>query len=842
MNKTSKTVQINMDNRLLEVPWGLTILQAAQRNGIYIPTLCAHKDLTPFGGCRMCIVEVEGMRGFPTACTTPVEEGMVIRTRTSQVQAERKEILQLILSEHTSSCLICDEKVECREFMGTIRKAGVTTGCRYCPNDDQCELQDVVDYLELDEIGYPVYYRGLQVEKEDPFYDRDYNLCILCGRCIRVCQEVRAANTLAFKQRGRYTVIGPAFDRTHMEAGCEFCGACVSVCPTGALSEKARKWEGKPDREEITTCALCGVGCQMRLLIKGEKIIGSLPAEDPVVNNGQLCVKGRFCVTELVNHHRRLRKPQQRQNGTEMEISWDEAIQAAAAKLSTCSPKQFGMLISPNCSNEDLYIAQKFARVAMGAPNIDSSARTFYGHGFNAYLDLLRQSAALADLEKSSAILCVGLDARFGRSVVGVALRKAMKRGARIVTINPRPHNLALIADNWLQPVLGAEVSLLRSLVKMTERKNSTSQSRTKGQGRGLKQDLLTVAEMLKDARAPAILVGSEFLQHHQSWQIFQLVGKLAQNVGARILPLPAQNNLVGSLLMGTYPELLPGGFSSADEKRAREFKKSWSADVTKLFTRWNASALRRGGGLKVLYLIGEVVPDSHQLADFTIYQNIYPPDSPDANGLVLPSAAFTEAAGTFINGEGRIQRVRKAVRPPGEALPDWEILCRIARKMGKKGFDFSSARQVHSEISRSVTGLGSFQKPKRKAVPLAWQGKMNVFRPKTSGRAKASKQIPFILHASSVEHVYRGFPLSAYVEGARKVFPQDTVDINPKDAQKTGISQGETVVVSCEHFRETWTANIMDEQPPGTLHVILHQSASLGANPHRVKVKKKDA
>ncbi|KPL19918.1 MAG: hypothetical protein AMJ92_00130 [candidate division Zixibacteria bacterium SM23_81] len=841
MGKTSKTVQINMDNQRLEVHRGLTILQAAESNGIYIPTLCAHQDLSPFGGCRMCIVEVEGMRGFPTACTTPVEEGMVIRTKTSQVQAERKEILQLILSEHTSSCLVCDEKVECKEFMGTIRKAGVTTGCRYCPNDDQCELQDVVDYLELDEIGYPVYYRGLRVEKEDPFYDRDYNLCILCGRCIRVCQEVRAANTLAFKQRGRFTVIGPAFDRTHMEAGCEFCGACVSVCPTGALSEKARKWEGKPDREQITTCALCGVGCQMRLLIKGEKIIGSLPAQDPVVNSGQLCVKGRFCVTELVNHHRRLRKPQRHQNGTEVELSWNEAIEAAAAELSVCAPKQFGMLISPNCSNEDLYIAQKFARVAMGSPNIDSSTRTFYGHGFSAYLDLFRQSAPLADLEKSSDILCVGLDARFGRSVVGVALRKAMKRGARIVTINPRPHNLALMADIWLKPILGAEAGLLRSLVKMTERKNSTSRTRAKGQGRGLTQDLLTVAEMLKNAHSPAILVGSEFLQHDKSWQIFELVGRLAQNVGARILPLPAQNNLLGSILMGTYPEILPGGFSSADEKKARQFKKSWSVNLAQFSTGWNASALSTGPRLKVLYLIGENLPGFDQLADFTIYQNIYSPDSPTVDALVLPSAAFTEADGTFINGEGRIQRVRKAVNPPGDALPDWEILCRIARKMGKKGFDFSSAGQIHREISRSVMNLGRFHRPKRKPVPLTWQGRVNVSRPKPSGKVKDGKQIPFLLHASSAEHVYRGFLLTAFVEGARQIFPQDMVDINPKDAQKKGISQGDAVVVSCERFQETWTANIVDEQPPRTLHVTLHQSASLGANPHRVKVKKKD-
>ena len=169
----------------------------------------------------MCLVEVEGARSFLTACTTPVEDEMIVRTHTDQIQKERKEILELILSEHTSSCLICEEREECKESMNTIRKVGVTTGCRMCPNEDSCELEEVVKKFDLQELNHPVYYRNLPVEKNDPFYDRDYNLCILCGRCVRICQEVRNANVLAFSQRGRDTVIGPAFNRTHIEAGCE---------------------------------------------------------------------------------------------------------------------------------------------------------------------------------------------------------------------------------------------------------------------------------------------------------------------------------------------------------------------------------------------------------------------------------------------------------------------------------------------------------------------------------------------------------------------------------------------------------------------------------------------
>lgn len=842
MSKQNEKVTINIDNQVLEVERGLTILQAAEQANIYIPTLCAHKHLTPFGGCRMCIVEVDGMRGFPTACTTPLEEGMVIRTHTAQVQAERREILQLILSEHTSSCLVCDEKDECREYMGTVRKAGVTTGCRYCPNDGQCELQEVVEKLEVKEIDYPIYYRGLPVEKDDPFYDRDYNLCILCGRCIRMCQEVRTANTLAFKQRGRHTVIGPAYDRTHLEAGCEFCGACVSVCPTGALSERVRKWEGKAQREEITTCPLCGVGCQLRLQVKGNEIIGSLPAEDPLVNNGQLCVKGRFCVTELVNNYQRLKRPYNTLNGTKVEISWEDATQVAAEKLSACSPQDFGMLISPDCCNEDLYLAQKFARVVLGSHNIDTSARLFYGSGLNAYLDLMRMCVPLSELRKASVVLCIGLDARFGRSVLGVELRQAIARGAKIISINPRHHSLSVIADKWIEPVPGTEVEILRSLAGLTQRKKkAASQPRPSRKSENLGEELSAVAGMLKGAPACVVLVGSEFMQYDESPQILEAIKQIAQNVGAGVLPLPAQANLFGSILLGVYPELLPGGFSSSNKTRIGDLAKRWGADLPHFSFRWNSQALLSDQKMKVLYLIGEVPPKCRPACDFLIFQNIYPPDPRCEADLVLPSAAFTEVDGTLINGEGRIQPVRKAVQPPGDALPDWEILCRIARKMGARGFDYSDAREIRKEISSLVKGFGDYDGIKRKPSSLMCEGKLSIPKSECPSTKKTNKKFPLLLNTSIVEHVYRGFPLSNWVEGAQTLFAEGIVDVSPEDARKARISQGDEVVVTSAGFKKIWPARILSQQTRGTLHVTLRQSESIGANPHRVKIRKKN-
>ncbi len=845
----AKHVTIRMDNRSLRVPGGLTILQAAERNGIYIPTLCAHPDLSPYGGCRLCIVEVEGMRGLPTSCTTPVQDGMVIRTRTAGVQAERREILQLILSEHTSSCLVCDERDDCRANMSTIRKAGVTTGCRYCPNDEQCQLQEVVDYLKLDEINYPISYRHLPVEKQDPFYDRDYNLCILCGRCIRMCQEIRTANVLAFKQRGRQTVIGPAFQRTHLEAGCEFCGACVSVCPTGALAERARKWSGVPQREVVTTCAFCGVGCQLRLLIKDGRVMGTLPAEDESVNRGQLCVKGRFCVADLVNGHRRLQQPYHMEHGTRVELSWKDALQLIARRLDGCRPDQFAMIVSPACTNEDLYTAQKFTRLVMGSDRIDTSARLKYGLAFNTYLDLFRRSVPLSRLETARMILAVGLDTRYGRSVVGVQIRRALSGGARLATIHSREHNLARIADLWLQPPAGGELELLNSLLQGTLAKAGRKKRAPGGAGTGaggvgrkmtgIQQggDVASLIEMLTASGEIVILVGPEFIDHTDGAAILRRIARLADGLGAAVMPLPAESNFLGTIMMGAYPELLPGGDDRRDVKRAARLERIWKARLPNARTRWDLSRIGSGRRLKVLYLVGEMIPEAHALADFIIFQSLYPPESPEGVDVVLPAAAFTETEGTFFSGEGRLQRVRPGVRPPGRSLPDWDILCRLARTMDVDGFSFRGVRQLQREITRCLGGGDDFTRPNRRARSLNLGVRL---RTADSGNGSGLRgRLPLVLFVSADEHRYREIPLSRQLDDAAVIFPTERVSIHPRDARREKLQDGDRVVVSRGRRQWIWPVTITSHQPAGTLHVVLPAGEMQGPNPMRVRLRK---
>ncbi len=842
MNEAASTVAINVDGRELTAERGQSILDVARKNNIYIPTLCAHKDLTPFGGCRVCIVEVDGMRGFPTACTTPVENGMTIRTDSPGIQEQRREILRLVLSEHPSSCLICDEKDECRQYMGTIRKVGLTTGCRYCPSDGHCELQHVVEKSGLKSIDYPIRYRDFEVEKIDPFYDRDYNLCILCGRCVRICKEVRGADILAFKDRGPAMIIGPAYHRTHLEAGCEFCGDCVVACPTGALAEKANKWKGKPDRYTTTTCPFCGVGCRMHLQVKEGEIIGSLPAGDPIVNEGQLCVKGRFCVTELVNNHRRLKSPYQVKDGHRLDIGWKEAVNLAAEKLSACSPERFAMLVSPNCCNEDLYVAQKFARLVMGSNHIDTTARLFYGPGFNSYLKLMGLSGPLSDVKKASTILCIGLDTRFGRSVVGVQLRNAIKRGAKVISIHPHHHNLEIISDIWIRPLPGMEAGLLRAISNLINKDETTAPEPWSEEDAGCSgQQASDVAKMLRQAYSPVILLGSEFLMYDESSRILENVKELAQSIGAGIVILPVHNNLVGSVLMGTYPEILPGGFSIHNPGRLEELKTKWGFDPASLPALWTGEALWSEPNMEVVYLVGEIPSRSRPPSDFLIFQNIYPPDSSFEADLVLPAAAFSEADGTFINGEGRVQGTRKAVEPPGQAQPDWQILCWIAQKMGKSGFEFSNAREIHGEIAGLVEGFGDFENPERKAGPISVEGNFRTRAWESRELKERRRDFPLMLTASMIEHSYRGFALSAWVEGARKLFADGVVEVNPEDAQGEGISDGDEVVVISDTFEKVWTAKIVKSQRRGILRVTVPMDEFPRPNPCQVRIRKKD-
>ncbi len=706
------SVQINIDGRSLSVEKGTTILQAARQNDIYIPTLCDFPGLPSRGSCRMCIVEIQGKANTPTACTTPVESGMVVQTISPKVQALRGELLQMLLAEHPSSCLFCPEKSHCDECMVTLRKAGVTTGCRSCPKDEQCALQEMVERLGISQMDYPVRYRMLPAEKFDPFFERDYNLCILCGRCIRTCDELHFTNILAYTQRGTSAVVGTAFNRTHLEAGCTFCGSCVEVCPVGALTEKTRKWDGKPETETSSTCPLCSIGCQLKLLSKKDTLIGSLP--DPSAGNPVLCVKGRFGFTELVNHPTRLKQPHKRVGSRQSGTTWEEAIRIAAEKLSACSPERFELIVSADLSNEDLFVAQKFARQVMKVDGIHAPLLDRYGQGMPWVAALLRQSQPLAILQDTATILCLGVDTQYAQSVVEVELHKTKTRCARLISVYPKPNSLGKAADEWLQPLPGEESKMVHALAGLAAHPSTAKPANV----------LERAANWLYADPSPVIIVGPDFLTHPDNHHLLPEVAALVEQTSARLIVLPEQGNLAGCLSIGALP----------------------------------VSSTAVHSDLDVLFMIGESIPQTLPGDPFILWQNIYPPAGSHAPDLILPAAAFSEIDSTTLDYAGRLKTFHQAVPAPGDALPSWQILCQIARVMGVSGFEYANAAQIQAEIAANDPAINENVRAK------AWED------PETALLKITVNQIDQAVSA----HRYMGFPLTQFVAGFKMLVPTE--------------------------------------------------------------------
>ena len=364
VEKKVATETLTINGKTVSFFSGETILEVVRRSGIYIPTLCARADLPSIGSCRLCVVKVEGMRGYATSCTTPAESHMVVTTSSPEIEKLRRGILELILSEHPSACLVCPIRESCEKFSAPSSKTGRVTGCNMCPNRDICELRQLVEYLGLKEIRYPFLYKNFPLERDDPFMDRDYNLCILCGRCIRVCQENLGLSAISFIRRGHDTKVGTSFEKLHVDGNCVFCMHCVDVCPTGALTVRGSKWYGYPDSETPTTCILCERGCELVIDTKWNKVMGAHPIRDMSAGKREYCVKGRCCLPALFNSPDRLKYPCiRRDDGKMIYTDWDNAVRHVSQTVSHYSPKEIGILCSRHLTDESIYALNEFARV-----------------------------------------------------------------------------------------------------------------------------------------------------------------------------------------------------------------------------------------------------------------------------------------------------------------------------------------------------------------------------------------------------------------------------------------------------------------------------------------------
>ncbi|MFW6129409.1 MAG: molybdopterin-dependent oxidoreductase, partial [Candidatus Aminicenantaceae bacterium] len=697
-------MNIIIDGKKIEAKEKKTILEIAKENNINIPSLCHHKSLIPFSGCRLCLVSVKGKKGLLPSCSTYIEDGMEIKTNTPTINKIRRQILSLILSEHPNACLICDEKENCDEYKSTIRKAREVIGCVFCPNNGTCELQEVVESLNLKKVEFPSIYRGYEIENNDLFIERNYNLCILCGKCVRICHEVRGASAISFTHRGSQTIVGTVFDKPLLESGCQFCGACVDVCPTGALVERAVKYRARPDNVVETICPLCGMGCQLELKLEGKKIYSSAPSEKGPVNLGQACVKGRFIIRDLDDESQRICKPLIRRKNKLEEVSWKEAIEFVSQKMKIYKGKETAMMVSSQMSCEGNYVFQKFAKEGLKTNQINSSVSI---SPFKVFRDLMREKSLPFDfnfdirsISHMKTIVLLDDDIHISHPLIWIEIKKAVQKGARLLVISPGDSFINRFASSWLRIKPGSE-SLVFDYFSKIILSDDCIESFTEIEGfdsflkslenidisrvseaTGIKEEELdrSLNILLNDGPKAILFRGDGILINALKDDLISLwnFSLLSQ---AKIYPLARENNSRGTLEIQSY-------FQTEE------------ARIDEIFD----SVLKRN--IKALYLSGHFPVLNEKKPEFLLVQDSYINENMKYADVVLPSAIFSEEEGTYVNIEGRAQRFGKASDPLGDSKPGWWIISEIAKKMGNKEFTYKNPSQILKEIRKKITNF----------------------------------------------------------------------------------------------------------------------------------------
>ena len=445
------------------------VLEAAIEAGLYIPYLCYHSGMKPFAACRMCVVSVEGGRGLPAACTLPVQDGMQVRSETDEINETRRGVMQMLIADHPNGCLTCHRIDICGPSDVCLRHVSVNDRCITCPKNERCEFKDTVRYLGMElESPLEYNYRDIPLEVSDPFYDRDMNLCITCGRCVRVCDEVRGDAAIGFIERSGRALVGTSQGTSLLESGCEFCGACIDVCPVGALVEKNHKWE-KPRTVQKSICPHCPVGCQLNLEFNGDgKFIRAVADINAPANKGQACYKGKFGL-EFLNKETAIKEPLIRRDGLLEEATWEEAIAFISSRLGDYIGDEFSILTSPNSTNEELYVAQKFSRAVMKTNNVDQTSNVTpeLTVGLERALGYGAATNSIWELENSKCILVFNTNVTENQNVVAVPIKKAVRQGAKLIVIDTREVELTRQADSWLRPSPGTELLLLGGILKL---------------------------------------------------------------------------------------------------------------------------------------------------------------------------------------------------------------------------------------------------------------------------------------------------------------------------------------------------------------------------------------
>lgn len=447
----SSKLQMKIDGKTFDFEKGQTVLDVARKAGIYIPTLCYIEGLTPYGGCRLCLIKVLGDRKpFQTACSTPATQGMEVITSDNELQEMRTEIFQMLLSEHPNGCLICAHKDTCEKIKDSRDKTGRVFGCFTCSKKDRCEIRKIADYLGIKDLNYEFEYKNLPLEREDPFFERDYNLCILCGRCVRVCNELRGYNAINFTYRGHSTKVSTGFNLPHLNTDCQFCGSCVDICPTGALTPKNSKWNIL-EKEKQSLCNYCSICCSFDYFSYHDELVESIPRSD-TFNKGQGCILGRFCTVDFVNSKNRILDPHIKKDicGLVPVNKWEEVFTYIKDGLSKYKPDEVAVLASSDLTNESALLLKLFAERVLKTINI---ATITNNSGISTkFSKILESERSLEKIKSSKTIILINANIEKTHRLLYSYIIEARNKGAHIVSISnikdPLPNIMAKVIDD----------------------------------------------------------------------------------------------------------------------------------------------------------------------------------------------------------------------------------------------------------------------------------------------------------------------------------------------------------------------------------------------------------
>ena len=877
-----EAVSLTIDGRVVSVPQGTSVMRAAFEAGIKVPKLCATDSLEAFGSCRVCLVHIEGRRGYPSSCTTPVEAGMTVTTQSDQLAKIRRGVMELYISDHPLDCLTC-------------------------PTNGDCELQSTAGEVGLRDVRYGFAgenHTQLEKDESSPYFTFDSSKCIACSRCVRACEETQGTFALTISGRGFDSRVSVGPEANFLESDCVSCGACVAACPTATLTENSIIEKGIPEHSVTTTCAYCGVGCGFKAEMRGQEVVRMTPWKDGKANEGHACVKGRFAFG-YSTHKDRMTEPMIRDSIDQpwKKVSWDEALTYAATRLRQIQEKfgqkSIGAISSSRCTNEEVWLVQKMVRTGFGNNNIDTCARVCHsptGYGLKQTLGESAGTQDFASVADADVIVVMGANPTEAHPVFGSRLKRRLREGAHLIVIDPRRIELVgaphVKSDLHLPVQPGANVALLNaiahtvvdeglmdadfvkarceemafqrwlSFIQQPENAPEASEAFTGVHA----DDVRKAARLYATGGNAAIYYGLGVTEHSQGSTTVMAIANLAMltgNIGRRgvgVNPLRGQNNVQGSCDMGSFPHELPGYRPVSDDTVRESFEGAWGVklDAEPGHRIPNMFDEALSGGFKGLYCQGEDIAQSDpntrhveaalESMECLIVQDIFLNETAKFAHVFLPGSSFLEKDGTFTNAERRISRVRKAMEPLG-GKADWEATLGLAQALGCD-WDYESPEQIMAEIAaltptfagvtyEKLERLGSVQWP---CVDAASEGTPTMHE---TSFTRGLGQFVVTEYVPTAERCTRRFPLimttgrilSQYNVGAQTRrtenstwHAEDVLEIHPEDAESRGITEGDWVGIASRIGDTVLRARLSNRVRPGVVYTTFHHPVS-GAN-----------